>query len=456
MAEEDVTEGDLQSQPNSNTIPLRTKEDVSKELKEWMEIGSDSDGGKKLYDNAIQHIESILDRPLSYWGKSLTKRQYVITLLELWLKKSLEKAFEYFNDEKNDVSQLSIVLSQLNFIHSFEDIRSIQVKDAESPLFNCWCDRDCEYLQLILEQEDLFKKTPRFTAFVGCHFKQFKTSCIEKLFSRCLNEIVTDTKNGEKNGKFIVDLNDFLVFFNEEKNLLEMMQKNNNYFRKNYVEDDRKTGHDVVNQLVKMFVTRSTEDFLAYVEKEEKLKSIWDNLKKKMIDVTENEWQETFHSLVENISQSFRQTDSSQTSTGNNSIPEWFTRFQKASSLLKEVEWTDKLNVFTKETCKKFLLPDTKIEFKVENGKEIIFIEGVVIFVSQMIAEMKVEQTGVQEMKIVGLNSVHIDCDLDNGTWHGINISITTDKLVVDGEVCWDVSGKSSTTNSPIRGETKL
>jgi hypothetical protein len=44
---------------------------------------------------------------------------------------------------------------------------------------------------------------------------------------------------------------------------------------------------------------------------------------------------------------------------------------------------------------------------------------------------------------------------LDNDTWHGINIDIVTDKLIVDDEVCWDVSGNTVTIN-PSRGKTKL
>jgi hypothetical protein len=79
---------------------------------------------------------------------------------------------------------------------------------------------------------------------------------------------------------------------------------------------------------------------------------------------------------------------------------------------------------------------------------------------------LKNKHPNVEEIKITGLNSVQIDCDLDNDTWHGINIGIVTDKLIVGGVnkdesaqtlrgVCWNVSGKNAITNQP-KGESKL
>ena len=403
MAEEDDTGGYSQSQPNSNTILLRTKEDVAKELKEWIEIGTDSDGGtEKLYDDAIEHIESKLDRPLSCFELTCFQRQYVITLLQLWLEKSLGKAFEYLIDEKNDVSKyMSIVLSQLNSINSFEAIGSIQLNGVESPLSN-WCDGNCGYLKLILEQEDLFTNTPRFTAFVNCYLKQFKTSCRERVFSRCLGDIVTDKTNGEEHGKLIESLNEFLSNVNEDKNLKDILDKEE--FLIHYVKDENKTGQDIIKQLVEKFRNSTeTEEGRA---------------------VARPEWLQTFLSTAETLSQE---------------------------------EWPLKLQWLTKEICKKFLLPETQIKFIEENGKQIISIEGVVIFVSQMIAEMvklKVQHSGVEEIEIFALKSVHIDCDLDDDTWHGINIGIVTDKLIVDdsrvndGSFCWNVSGEKAKDQS--------
>ena len=79
------------------------------------------------------------------------------------------------------------------------------------------------------------------------------------------------------------------------------------------------------------------------------------------------------------------------------------------------------------------------------------------VFGTQMIAEMvklKVQHSGVEEIEIFALKSVHIDCDLDDDTWHGINIGIVTDKLIVDdsrvndGSFCWNVSGEKAKDQS--------
>ncbi len=121
------------------------------------------------------------------------------------------------------------------------------------------------------------------------------------------------------------------------------------------------------------------------------------------------------------------------------------------------------MKALTKEICKILLLPETEIGIKKEDGKQIITIKGVVIFVSKMMNQMmrlKDEYPNVEEIKIVGLKSVHIDSDLDNEIWHGINVEIITDKLIVDGVtddgyvktshgVCWDVSGKNGISNLP-------
>ena len=389
----------------ASTKTLTTKNDVAEEIKKWIEnVEIGQDGHDKSYDKALRYIELLYRRPLSYLELTWFQRQYVKTLLQLWLKKSLGKAFEYLNDEVNDVSQLSTVLTQLNSINSFEDICS-KLKDAESPLFN-WCDGDCRYFQLILEQKDLLKKTPRFTAFVNCYLKQFKTSCADKVFARCLNDIVDDPYK-----TFIANLNVFLSSVNEEKKLMDILEKEK--FLSHYVENENQTGQDIIKQLVAI-LSNSTETRQGETS-EEGL-----------------EWLQTFLAIAKSISE--------------------------------EECWTPKLQLLTKETCKRFLLPETEIEYKEEHGKEIVFITGVVIYVSKMMTKMvefKVRHTdnktkNVQKVKIVALQSVHIDCNLDNDTWHGINIDIVTDKLIVDGEVCWDVSGKTATINSSMRGETKI
>jgi hypothetical protein len=122
---------------------LPTEEDVAIQIKGWMKNGTDSGAGitKKLYDNVVEHIELQLKRPLSFLETAWIEKQYVITLLELWLEKSLEKAFQYMKNEENYINNMPTVLSQLDSIKSFEDIRS-KLKGVESPLFN-WCDGGC-------------------------------------------------------------------------------------------------------------------------------------------------------------------------------------------------------------------------------------------------------------------------------------------------------------------------
>jgi hypothetical protein len=225
------------------------------------------------------------------------------------------------------------------------------------------------------------------------------------VFSQCLNDIVKDENHSEKHTKFIVDFNKFISNINEDKNLQDILEKEG--FHQNYVMSENKTGQDLVKKLVEMF-----------------------------------------HCVDDESSK----------------IPEWLQTLLLIANSLSENEWTRKLQVLTKETCKRFLLPKTEIEFKEEGGKQIISIKGVAIFVSKMIGEMKRlkdENPDVEEIKIVGLKSVHIDCDLDNEIWHGINVGIVTDKLIVDGVindesteissgVCWDISGQNSEDDKPM------
>jgi hypothetical protein len=125
----------------------------------------------------------------------------------------------------------------------------------------------------------------------------------------------------------------------------------------------------------------------------------------------------------------------------NEVAPDWFHYIQS----LADDSWTPLFNLLIKETCESFLLPKTVIDVQNENGKEIISIKGVAVFVSQIHQEMidlKIQNSNVKEIQIVGLLSVHVDCDLESKDWHGLNVGIVTDKLYVDKEVRWDVSGQ--------------
>jgi hypothetical protein len=125
----------------------------------------------------------------------------------------------------------------------------------------------------------------------------------------------------------------------------------------------------------------------------------------------------------------------------NEVAPEWFHHLQS----LPDDSWTPLFNLLVKETCESFLLPKTVIAVQNEDGKEIISIKGVAVFVSQILQEMidlKRQNSNVKEIQIVGLLSVHVDCDLESKDWHGMNVAIVTDKLYILKEVHWDVSGQ--------------
>jgi hypothetical protein len=125
----------------------------------------------------------------------------------------------------------------------------------------------------------------------------------------------------------------------------------------------------------------------------------------------------------------------------NEVAPDWFHHFKS----LADNSWTPLFNWLVKETCESFLLPKTVVDVQKEDGKEIISIKGVAVFSSKILQEMinlKRQNSNVKEIKIVGLLSVHVDCDLESKDWHGMNVGIVTDKLYVDKKVCWDVSGQ--------------
>jgi hypothetical protein len=121
-------------------------------------------------------------------------------------------------------------------------------------------------------------------------------------------------------------------------------------------------------------------------------------------------------------------------------------RFKSMNASLSDDNWTPQLNWLIKETCETFLLPKTVIEVQNEDGKEIISIKGVAVFVDKILRDqmidLKIQNSNVKEIQIVGLLSVHVDCDLESKDWHGMNVAIVTDKLYVGKEVHWDVSGQ--------------
>jgi hypothetical protein len=95
------------------------------------------------------------------------------------------------------------------------------------------------------------------------------------------------------------------------------------------------------------------------------------------------------------------------------------------------------------------LLPKTVIAVQNEDGKEIISIKGVAVFVSKILQEMtdlKIQNSNVQEIKIVGLLSVHVDCDLESKDWHGMNVAIVTDNNSMSTRKCVGMYADSTAT----------
>uniref|UniRef100_A0A0P5APT5 Helicase c-terminal domain containing protein n=1 Tax=Daphnia magna TaxID=35525 RepID=A0A0P5APT5_9CRUS len=373
----------------SSNVPtpksLNNSDDVIEEIRSWIQL----DVKSKFHEDAVKFIESVVVRHLSSLENTVVERLYVKVVLEMWLRKSLGKTVDYLNDETIDISvEMPTLLKELNSINSFEDI-GLKLNETTCQLTNL-CDTGCQYLKLILDQVDLFKNTPRFSVLVDSYIKQFKASCIDKVFSRCLDDVAKDHMNGKRNWQFIVALNEVLQVATEDvamQNVLEEI-----FTGKDVKNFDDVSGQELINKLVEIFSSCS--------------------------DATKNE------------------------------SSEWVNK------LKSEKEWTRKLQVLVKETCKAFLLPKTTI--KVEYGRKVILIKGVSVFVSKMIAEMKQLKDNypeVQEIQIVGLSSVHVDWHLENETWHGTNVGIVTDKIFVDYKVCriaqtYNAQEKEETTES--------
>ena len=59
-------------------------------------------------------------------------------------------------------------------------------------------------------------------------------------------------------------------------------------------------------------------------------------------------------------------------------------------------------------------------------------VSGAYVKVSSLkekIEELKRVNEAVEELRLVGLSALHIDCDLDQDTWHGTNISVSEETI---------------------------
>lgn len=367
--------------PTSTLGSYRTTESIIQEIECWILMNDQA----KKFENAANHIKSKVEHQLNYLETTFIERPYVKVVLDMWLHQSFEKALDYLENKVVDISnEMCALFNELDSINSFGDISlNLGVTSRLRP----WC--ESEYLRLILEQRDMFLMTPRFEILVSSYFKHFKTSCIEKIFSRCINDIGDNEIYGQKHLGYIAVLREFLAIVSEDGGFQNIL-KANRIEENGFMKDDT-NGRELINR---------------------------------MILIIENSCKTSEGQLPESIRMNFERLKSSEPLNG---------------------EWTPKLESLTKEMCKKFLLPIRDIEIHVEETKKIIFVKGIAVFVSKMIekmGELKRDNQDALEIKIVGHSSVHIDCHLEKATWHGMNVVIVTDKLFVDKDVCWDVSGQ--------------
>ena len=92
--------------------------------------------------------------------------------------------------------------------------------------------------------------------------------------------------------------------------------------------------------------------------------------------------------------------------------------------------------------------PETKVEIKKKDGRNILRVSGISVICSNAIEKMRSlllsKNISVEEIHIVGFVAVHVDCSLPKDDWHGVNLVIVTKILQVHGEFTWDVSGQNS------------
>lgn len=368
-----------------NACQYSTQEDVSKELEHWIHLNNERTN-LRLFHNAVEHMELNWRRQLSSFELTCLEWLYVKSVLAMWQKEAFQKAFDYLKRPVNP-SDIHIILKQLKSISSFHDVETELPKQGSE--LQIWCDGGCPYFQLIVQQEELFKHAPRFAILVPCYFNNFKIPCIKEIFFRCWQDVVEDKTNGEDHRKVISTLNVFLAKAIENQKLQDIMEEN----------------------ISEEMLTR---------------------------DKANDDWPQWFSTFCEKIQESF-QPDSNEES----SIPDWFKNFKEAAEEIGKDKWTLRFTSIIKEVFKLYLLLKTTVDVKRDNGRQIIFVYGNVVFLSKVIDKMKdSRRSDVQEIRIVGLSSVHVDCDLNNDIWHGINVGLDTDKIIVDGEVSWNLSGQ--------------
>ncbi|XP_045033162.1 uncharacterized protein LOC116927028 isoform X2 [Daphnia magna] len=436
MEGEERSHGSLNAMPATSSRRYESSEDIFPEILSWIQ---DANTDQKLAENAVSHISSKLERALNPLETTGVESQYVKAVLTTWAEASLKSAFNYLEDERTDLcKEMPNILDELDSVNSVEDIDAKLNKET-SQLWT-WFDGGRLYIQLILEQENLFKNTPRFAILLNHYFNNVKRCFINKAFARCKDDIINDGLNGSSLKEFISALTDFLTNANEDKDLQDVVK--NHMRESNVTTRSRKTDGQVIKDGLKGLLTEENisdefdEMFKDFLQDESNIATGSQETDGQKC----NGMKEWVKKLIEIVRNALPSSDSKESL-----IPEWLLGFESASSEIKE--WTTKLELLIRETCAKLMLPETVIEVKQQYGRQVMFISGVAVFVSKELEKMKSKKRDVGEIQIVGQTSVHIDCDLENEIWHGFNVGIVTDKLVVwaddKGENrIWDVSGR--------------
>lgn len=361
---------------------LKVFDDVLNNLEDWIQSND-----FKLYD-ILQHLflSSRHDLKINNLQQFDVERRYINFILKNWLKESREKVFD--SVKKTTEKELSIFLKQLDSLHSFKDIyQHRMLADPDSKKVIEWCGG--KYLDLILDQDELFDSFHAIHLMSAC-FNQFKTICLEQIFSKLMNSTSPRCLN------FISTLIDFLTFLNTRSEQHKILDD------KSFLESvEKDQGQDLITLHIQL-----CHQHFPFLSKNQQ-------------------------TMKDDLFEPIRRLD----------------RLLKFS--LQNDDWTDKFQLLTKEICKRFLFPLIKIEEKLEGSRKIVVVKGTVIVFSRIKLELleRMDKLKADEVQIIGIASVHIDCHLENDTWHEKNIVIVTDKIfIVNANVEWNVSGRNDYT----------
>lgn len=169
-----------------------------------------------------------------------------------------------------------------------------------------------------------------------------------------------------------------------------------------------------------------------------------DQLVKNCVENDSNDRRECIQSLVEFCDQYVSEAKSHD---------EFFQAVKSLNELAKPFITKTEDNLTTK--LQSLLLPHVEMIEKTEDGRKIVVVKGNVISISKIKPQIEKLVSKSEEIQIVGLVSIYVDCDLENDIWHGTNLTIVTDKLFVTDKkrILWDVSGCNK--NEPLLGKAE-